>query len=275
MKWRKGSDQGHDEATSIELTHSSGSVRLDSPRVVVSDEGTEIRGVVDAGTWQRVRDYDIFGATSRVQSVGRVAEGVPVRIVVITNQELPTVSVAVPSEAFSITEAMYQIDPAELRAAGLEGEIWEGVTFTSPRPWSSAIAQLEQDGFERFEGLPSAETVRRDSDGISVEFRHHDGAELVQVQAVFTLPQGESVPPVVFEVVNGVNAALPFSTTMVDAGDLIIRDTVPDALGDGAPSLISSRASDLVQLLEIVREPLLRAASGELTAQAALEAMFS
>lgn len=275
MKWRRGSDQPNETGEVIELTHPSGSILLHSPSVKVVDGATQIRGMVDAETWQRIRDQDVFGASTRTASPGRLEVENGLRLTVSTDEALPTEAVPVSAEIFVLVDAMFQIDPAELIAAGLEGEVWEGISFSAPAPWSAAIASLADEGFEVVDGLPSATTVRRDADGLNIEFRHHDGAEVVQVQVVLALPMGDEVADATYQVVNGINAALPLSTTMIDAGDLIIRDTVPDQLGSEATALIASRAMDLVGLMEVVREPLLQAARGELAPMAALEAMFA
>lgn len=275
MKWRRDNAQSEDSTPMIELTHISGNVILEAPTARVTDNGTEIRGMIDPATWRRIRDNDIFGASSRVQSTGALPEDVDLRITLTTAESLPTESIAVAAELFVIVDAMRQVDPAELQAAGLEGEVWDGVIFSEPQPWSEAIRSLTDQGFEPFDGLASATTMRRDSDGVNVEFRHHDGAEIVQIQVVLELPDGDDVAAGAYETVNGVNSALPFSTTLIDAGDLIIRETVPDELGTAASALIESRTTDLVELIGIVREPLWRVLRGELAPMAALEEMFA
>jgi hypothetical protein len=256
----------------IELTHPSGPVVLEDPDVRTRGEGVQLRAMIDPGTWARIRQHDIFGAATRVRQQGPLADDQPLRITVYTATELPDNPRLMPAEQFVILDAMNQVDLAD---SGLEGEIWEGVAFGDPQPWTLAITQLADQDFLPYDGLPSATTVRRSHDDISIEFRHHEQANVVHAQAVIALPMGDNVNPAVFQVVNGINAAMPYTVTMIDAGDLIVRDIIPDETGNNAPQLIASRVNDLINIITNIREPITETASGNLTPAQALENIFS
>lgn len=272
MKWRSRSDKPDDSSLIIELTHPAGAVVLVDPDVRSRGEGVQLRAMVDVDTWHRIRQHDIFGASSRTQQQGPLPEDQALRITVFTDQDLPEDPRSMPAEQFVIVDAMHQVDLAD---SGLEGEVWEGVAFSEPKPWSLAIAKLADDGFLPYNGLPSATTLRRSEDDISIEFRHHEAANVVHAQVVVALPMGDSVNPAVFQVVNGINAAMPFSVTMIDAGDLIVRDIIPDELGKAAPALLAARVDDLVNIMTSIREPIIAVAKGELAPAQAIEDIFS
>jgi hypothetical protein len=75
-------------------------------------------------------------------------------------------------------------------------------------------------------------------------------------------------------VVNRINASMPFSITMIDAGDLIVREVIPDQVGDAAQELIAARVIDLVEIITAVRGPLVLVAQGESTVADAVESIF-
>jgi len=271
MKWRFRSEQPGDATLTIELTHPSGSVVLDDPEVRRRDDGVALRAMVDADTWQRIRQHDIFGASSRTQQQGPLPDDSPLRITVFTAQELPDNPRSMPAGQFVIIDAMHQVDLAD---SGLEGEVWQGVAFAEPQPWSQAITTLADLGFLPYNGLPSATTVRRSDDDLNIEFRRNHVAKVTHAQAVVALPMGDEVAPATYQLINGINSAVPFSVTMIDAGDLIVRESVADEVGDAASALIASRVGDLVDIITAIRGPLLEVARGESTVADALEAIF-
>jgi len=272
MKWRSRSDKPDDSSLIIELTHPTGAVVLVDPDVRSRGEGVQLRAMVDADTWQRIRQHDIFGASSRTQQQGPLPEDQPLRITVFTDQDLPEDPRSMPAEQFVIVDAMHQVDLAD---SGLEGEVWEGVAFSEPKPWSLAITKLADDGFLPFNGLPSATTIRRSDDEVSIEFRYHEAAKVIHAQAVAAFPAGDDMALATYQVVNSINAAMPFSITMIDAGDLIVREVIPDEVADAAPELIAERVTVLVEIIASIREPLLQVATGQSTAAEAIEAIFS
>jgi hypothetical protein len=272
MKWRSRSDKPDDSSLIIELTHPSGPVVFDDPEVRSRNEGVQFRAMVDADTWRRIREHDIFGASSRTRQQGPLPNDQPLRITVFTEQALPDNPRLMPAEQFVILDAMH---PVDLTDSGLEGEVWEGVAFSEPKPWTLAITQLADEGFLPYNGLPSATTVRRSDDDVSIEFRHHEAAKVIHAQAIVALPMGDDVNPAAFQVVNGINAAMPFSVTMIDAGDLIVREIVPDETGDNAPELIAARVAELVGIITSIRETVITVAQGNMTATDALAAIFS
>ncbi len=247
---------------------------LANPSARSRNDGIEIRGMVDVTTWQRIREQDIFGARSRTRQTGPLPDDTDLRLSVFTSHDLPDDVERLMAEDFVITDAMHQVDPADVAAAGLEGEVWEGVAFTDPKPWSLAVDVLADLGFVPYDGLPSATTVRRASDDISVEFRRNEVAAVTQAQAVMALPMGDDVALATFQLINGINAAVPFSTTMIDAGDLIVRESIADQVGDAGPTLIAARVGDLVDIIVAISGPILEVARDEMTVPEALEAIF-
>lgn len=271
MKWPFRSSQPDDATLVIELTHPSGSVVLDDPEVRRTGEGVQLRAMVDPDTWGRIRQHDIFGAASRTQQEGPLPDDVPLRITVSTGQELPDNPRTMSADQFVIVDAMHQVD---LTDSGLEGEVWQGVAFSEPKPWSRAIATLAELGFLPYNGLPSATTVRRSDDDLSIEFRRNDVARVTHAQAVVALPMGDEVAAATYQLLNGINSAVPFSVSMIDAGDLIVRESVADEVGEAAADLIASRVGDLVDIITAIRGPVLEVARGESTVADALEAIF-
>lgn len=271
MKWRSRSDDSDNSSLVVELTHPSGTVVFDDPEVRSRGEGVQFRAMVDALTWRRIQEHDIFGASTRTRQQGPLPVDKPLRITVFTEQDLPENPRLMPADLFVIMDAMHPMDLAD---SGLEGEVWEGVAYSDPKPWTLAITRLADDGFLPYNGLPSATTVRRSDDDVSVEFRYHEEAKVIHAQAIVALPMGEDVNPAAFQVVNGINAAMPFSISMIDAGDLIVREVIPDETGVNAPELIASRVTELVGIITSIREPIITAAQGNMTASDALAAIF-
>jgi hypothetical protein len=260
--------------TGITLTHSSGPIYLAEAQATVVDDLYKFTGMIDAAVWQRILDEDIFGAVSRTRSPGAQPTAEQIRITIATEHQLPATASAVAAEMFVILDAMQSIDLADIGAAGIEGSVWEGIVFGDPQPWSLALNALSQEGFFLIDGLPSATTMRRDADGISVEFRHHEDAQVVHAQAVFPLPTSDPAPAAAFELINYINTAVKFGVIMIDAGDLVVREAIPDLLGDNRAALIAQRSLDVVTVLEEILEAVLRVASGELTAAEGLEVLF-
>lgn len=274
MNWTLLSQLIGDAGHKIEMTHPSGSVFLDDPAVRLRDGGTQIRAIVQADVWRRIRESDIFGAASRQQQRGPLNEEQPLRITVFIEQELGLDGTTFSSEEFVIIDAMQQIDPKEIETAGLQGEIWEGVGFVDPQPWSLAIEELAAEGFEPFDGLPSATTVRREADELSVEFRHHEIPQVVHAQVVLALPEGNQPTPGTYELVNIINAGIPFGTAMVDAGDLILRECIPDQLADAGPAVIAERVITLLKMMGAIRDSVLQVAAGDMDVAEARTIIF-
>lgn len=274
MKWLNRSEKPDDSTLVIELTHPSGSVAFVDPLVRSKGDGVTLRAIVDAATWSRICQNDIFGASTRTRQQGPLPDDSPLRITVFTETELPDQPRIMPAEQFVIVDAMHQVDPGELAAAGLEGEVWEGIAFSEPKPWSLAMVALTELGFMPHNGLPSATTMRHHEDDLSVEFRRNDVANVTHAQVVVALPMGDDVAPATFQLINGINAAVPFSVTMIDAGDLIVRESVADEMGDTAPSLIASRVTVLVDIMTAIRGAVIDVANGESTVADALTTIF-
>jgi hypothetical protein len=265
----------------ITLIHPTGPILLTEPQARIIGDRAEFIGTVSASDWERVEDLDIFGTASRTRSPGSLPPGDSVRITIATAAEdAITMSEAsggaseAPADRFVILDAMRAVAIPSSMSAEADAEIWEGLVFTDPAPWNQALAALAEEGFEPFQGLASATTVLRESDGLSVEFRHFDAHDISRVQVVSPLPMGDAVAPDTFVFLNRLNATLPFSAVVVDAGDLIVRETVPDELGIAAGGLIASRALTLVNLMGEVLEPTLAVANGQATAAEALAALF-
>lgn len=271
--------------STITLRHPSGPILLAEVRAQVVDDRAELTGLITTEDWERIEVLDIFGAASRTRSPGGLPRGDFVRITIATDAEdaiaASEASGGAPeteADLFVILDAMRSIDVADLLPPGVEvdenAEVWEGLVFSDPGPWQAAISALAEEGFALFEGLASATTVHRESDGLSVEFRHFDTHRVSRVQVVSALPMGDAVTPGTFEFLNSLNASVPFGTAVVDAGDLIVRETVPDELGAAGAGLIAARAETLVAFMGEILEPTLAVASGAATPAEALAELF-
>jgi len=119
---------------SLQLVHTSGAVELRDVEVRIVDGTFQLRGLVDPATWERLQRHDIFGSAGRMRSPGSLVPGHDVRITVATDQTLPVEVDALPSDRFVILDATQRIDPADLRAEGLEGDVWIGISFGEPAP---------------------------------------------------------------------------------------------------------------------------------------------
>jgi hypothetical protein len=271
--WRSKAD--HDGAvTTLEFTHSSGSVMLHEAEGRIDDDRLELRGIVDADTWERIQRHDIFGAISRTRSPGELPPGDRLRLTLTTDAVLPTEQVAVPAEWFAVVDAMRSVDVEELKAAGLEGEAWEGIHFSEAPVWGSAVAELAADGFEFIVGDDQSALFRHDEDLATVQLRYRSDVKLVQIIVSSPLLLGDDIPKPLYEAVNGINVVVPWSTTMLDDGDVLLRETVTDDTVDQA-TLIATRVQEMLGLLWVIRGPLVEVAHGTLTPQAGLETMFN
>lgn len=260
------------EAT-VEFTHASGAVHMRDVEARIDDERLELRGLIDQATWERLQRDDIFGATSRTRSPGVLPPGGALRITVTTDRELPAEAVPMPADWFSIVDAMRQVDVEELKAAGLEGEVWEGIHFSDPHVWSAAVAELVTDGFEVITTDEQSTVLQHEDDYAVVQFRRRADVRLVQIIVSSPLAVGDEVPLAVYEAINGINVVVPWSTTMVDDGDVLVRETVADEVVDQG-ALIATRVQEMLGLLFVMRGPLTEVAHGDLTPQSSLEAMF-
>jgi len=169
---------------------------------------------------------------------------------------------------------MRSVDHEELQAAGLEGEVWEGLHFSDAPAWSGAVAELKAEGFEVLGRDEVSTQLQNDDDLISIEFRYRDDARVVQIMVSSPLALGEEVPLAVYEAINGINAALPWSTTMIDSGDVLVRETVSDEVVDQA-ARITTTTQQMVGLLWVIRGPLADVASGTMTSRSGLDQMFA
>ena len=273
MVWfRRQADQTADAPTVV-LTHPTGVITMHDAEGRITDGRLELRGVIDDAAWERIRQHDIFGASSRSQSPGDLPTVGALRITLTTDAVLPEEAVDVPADLFVIVDAMRSVDLAELNAAGLEGEVWEGVHFSDPPAWSAAVAQLVTEGFEVLSRDEVSTQLQDDDDLVSIEFRYRSDVRLVQIMVSSPLALGDDVPLALYEAINGINSVVPWSTTTIDNGDVMVRETVPDEVVDQA-SLIIARVHDLLGLLWVARGPLAQVAQGALTPRASLEAMF-
>lgn len=258
----------------VEFTHSSGAVHMRHVEARIDDERLELRGLIDQATWERLQRDDVFGATSRTRSPGALPPGDTLRVTVTTDRELPAEAVPLPADWFVIMDAMRSVDVEELNAAGLEGEVWEGVHFSDPHVWSAAIAELVGDGFEVVTTDEQSTLLLHDDDMAEVQFRRRDDVRLVQIVVSSPLALGDDIPLALYEAINGINVVVPWSTTMIDGGDVLVRETVADEVVDQG-ALIATRVQEMLGLLFVMRGPLAEVAQGALTPQASLEAMFN
>ncbi len=267
----------HDQdvtVTTIELSHASGNVTLTTAEARIVDDRLELRGIVDFEVWERIQRLDIFGAASRTRSPGELPPGGELRITITTDRDLPEEAVELPTHGFIIIDAMRSVDAAELASAGLEGEVWEGIRFSDPPVWATAVAELAADGFRFIVGDDQTALFRHDEDLATVQFTRRSDVQLVQIVVSSPLALGDDVPPAVYQAINGINVVVPWSTTMIDDGDVLVRETVTDDVTDQA-ALIAKRTQEMLGLLWVMRGPLAEVAQGALTPQASLEAMFS
>jgi hypothetical protein len=268
MSWTSLADHyGLPEGTevTVDFLHTDGVVSLHTAQGRQTDEGLALRGMVDPDTWRRIRADDIFGASTRTQQPGPLQENQPLRITVLCKEELPEDLQQLTVDRFVISDAMNQIDPAELAAADLDGEVWAGVRFSDPEPFALAIRRLADNGFTPVQGLVGAVTVAHDRDAVSIEFRRLNPPEVLRVQAVYPLPMGDEVDPVTYEFLNRINRRSHFGTVHLDAGDLLARHAFPEPLGEGAPELIADKVYDLLGLLALALGPVISVASGEMS----------
>lgn len=261
--------------STIELTHDSGSLTFNNPEIRKRESRTEIRVMVDSELWNRIRKFDIFGTSTRKKKAGSIPEDFPIRITISTGQDISDYSASIPSSLFVIEDAMFQIDPEEINAAGLEGDIWEGVRFTEPESWSLALFGLEEAGFVTINGLANSETMYNEEEGIGVEFRHIDNHNMVRVQAVCPLNTGEDPNPAVYELLNNINSRFYFGSVIIDAGDILVRHTFPSGMGAPGSQLISEKVFDLIGVISVLKEPLIKVSSGALSVKGAIEEIFS
>jgi len=259
---------------SVVLTHSSGPVALNEADGRINGRLLELRGVIDDDTWGRIQRHDLFGATSRLRSPGELPSSGRLRITITTDQELPTDAAELPAEVFSMVDAMRSVDVEDLQAAGLEGEVWEGVRFADPPVWGAALAELVADGFAVIVGDHES-ALLRSADGLAtVKFHLRNDVKLVQIVVSSPLALPDDVPLALYEAINGINMVVPWSTTMIDHGDVLVRESVDDAtVHQGA--VIALRTQEMLGLLWVMRGPLAEVAQGRLTPEAGLEVMFS
>ena len=274
MVWFRRETKDEAPEATVEFTHTSGAVRLRDVEARIDDERLELRGLLDQATWERLQRDDIFGATSRTRSPGTLPSGDELRITVTTDRELPSEAVPLPSDWFVIVDAMRQVDVEELRAAGLEGEIWEGIHFSDPHLWSAAVAELVADGFEVITTDEQSTLLQHEDDYAVVQFRRREDVRLVQIVVSTPLGVEGDLPVALYEAINGINVVVPWSTTMIDDGDVMVRETVADEVVDQA-ALIATRVQEMLGLMFVMRGPLADVAQGALTPQASLEAMFN
>jgi hypothetical protein len=259
---------------SLQIIHSEGVISLLDPEGCETPEGLAFRGVVDVETWEAIRSYDAFGAASRTREPGPLDENSPLKITLLNVGPQLTDFSHIPAEAFVIVEAMHQFSPDELASAGLEGEVWTGVRFSTPEPWQRAIDRFSAHGFALADGLVGAVTLRHQDDPVSIEFRRLESPDVIRVQAVFPMPMGEDVNPAIYELLNRINRRVAFGLVVIDAGDLLVRHSFPEPLEAGSPELIADKLAELLGLLGTVLGPLFGVASGEMTLDEGDAAIF-
>ena len=266
---------GHDgHVADVQLTHPSGVVVLREVEGRITADMLQLCGVVDRLEWGHIERHDIVGAATRTRSPGVLPGSGPVHITIVTDQVLPEQSSVLPAGAFAIIDAMCAVDPAELQAAGLEGEVWEGIRFSDPPAWSGAVTELLADGFEMVTADEQSALLRSGDALATVEFRYRDDVRLVQMVVSSALGVGDDAPMALYEAINGINMVVPWSTTMIDHGDVLVRESVADAtVHQGA--VITLRTQEMLGLLWVMRGPLAEVAQGRLTPEAGLEVMFS
>ncbi len=274
MVWFRRETDSTTPAASVEFSHPTGTVTLTNVDARIVDDIVEVRGKIDQTTWERLTQDDIFGASSRTRSPGELPSGDVLRITLTTSHALPTEPVAVPAEWFVIVDAMRQVDVAELQAAGLEGEVWEGIHFSDPHVWSDSVAELVADGFEVITTDEQSTVLQHEDDYAVVQFRRRADVRLVQIVVSTPLGVEGAYPLALYEAINGINVVVPWSTTMIDDGDVMVRETVADEVADQG-ALISTRTQEMLGLLWVIRGPLTEVAQGALTPEASLEAMFN
>lgn len=271
--FRRSSEQT-DGVAPIVLTHASGPVTLNEVHGRIADGLLELRGLIDDDTWERIQRHDVFGATSRLRSPGELPSSGTLRITLTTGQELPPEAVELPAEVFIIVDAMRSVDVEDLQDAGLEGEVWEGIRFAAPPVWGAALAELVADGFAVLVGDHESALLRSADDLATVQFHLRHDVKLVQIVVSSPLGLADDVPLALYEAINGINMAVPWSTTMIDDGDVLVRETVADATADQG-AVITLRTQEMLGLLWVMRGPLAEVAQGRLTPEACLKAMFS
>jgi hypothetical protein len=259
--------------TTLDFIHPSGTVTLTEVEARIVDEQLEVRGLIDNPTWERLQRHDIFGSSNRSRSSGTLPPGDALRITITTRQTLSTEAEDLQADSFVILDAMRAVDATELRAAGLEGKVWEGVRFGEPQPWAAAVTQLVAAGFEVVSTDNATTILVHDGDIATVEFRHRSDAHLVQIVVKSPLPLTETPPCALYEAINGINRLVPWSTTLIDGHDVAVRETIIDDVVD-QPSVLAARVHDMLGLLWVMRDPLHRVANGTLTGQGGLDAMF-
>jgi hypothetical protein len=262
--------------TILELIHTSGAVVLRDVEARIVNDRLELRGMVDASTWERIELHDIFGATSRIRSHGFSPVGWDLRITVTADLDRPTEVQATSADSFVIVDAMRRIDGEELRAAGLDGEIWEGLRFCDPQIWAPAVDQLATQGFEVVSTDSRSTMLVTDTDGDTamVRFGYETDAQLVHIAVSAPLPLGGDIPPAIHEAIDGINALVPWSTTTVDGDDVLVRDSVSDDVADQGGD-ITFKVQNMLGLLWVIRGPMAKVVHGALTPQEALDTMFS
>lgn len=257
--------------TDVRFLHSAAEVMLRDLDVTIDADGVaRVRALVDESEWAVIERQDIFGARSRRRIPNELTGSGEVRITIEGPEEALDTGWQPHAEQFVIVDAMRRLNMSDLESEGLDGEAWQGVFFTAPAAWSTAVETLRGEGFDVRDETDDRISLAN-ANGMMVDIIAEDDSLVVTVAVHAPLVGFDGAnTSELLETLNAINVAYPVSTNALDGDQLLTKAGIPVLEGLDLPGLIDSLASGLVQVAEYLREPLTRLANGSANAAEAL-----
>lgn len=257
--------------TDVRFIHPSAEVVLRDLDVTIDNDGVaHVRAMVDESEWAVIEDQDIFGARSRRRVPNELTGSGEVRITIQGPEEALDTGWQPHAEQFVIVDAMRRLDMADAESEGLQGTAWQGVFFTAPAAWSTAVATLRQEGFNVRDETDDRISLAN-TEGFMVDIIAEDDSLVVTVAVHAPLVGFDGANTAeLLEALNAINVAYPVSTNALDGDQLLTKAGIPVLEGLDLPGLIDALATGLVQVAEHLRAPLTRLGNGSASAAEAL-----
>lgn len=257
--------------TDVRFIHPSAEVMLRDLDVTIDADGiAHVRAMVDESEWAVIEGQNIFGARSRRRIPNELTGAGEVRITIQGPEEALDTGWQPHAEQFVIVDAMRRLDISGVEAEGLEGKAWQGVFFTAPAAWSTAVATLSQEGFDVRDEADDRISLAN-ADGMMVNIIAEDDSLVVTVAVHAPLIGFDGANTAeLLEALNAINVVYPVSTIALDGDQLLTKAGIPVLEGLDLPGLIDALATGLVQVAEYLRAPLTRLATGSASAAEAL-----